>query len=244
MWLSGTTRTLTTLSITCWGFYTKNIAGAWCRPPFFPELETLELRGCGFTKDTQVDWLERQKKLRSLILDDCAIIDGLVLNDESLTREPHWSVEVVMMKGRQVQFYKTRWSQYFRMLSQLPQLKEFRIGSSRVRQPGEEGPRFESERSKGPPFKQPAAKFLFGLFPDRYLMMSDATAACQWLLRNTPQVRRGTDQLDEADRDALRSLLQKIGQTVDEDATSDHAGYVEDLIGKVKAKDSSKGMWK
>lgn len=33
------------------------------------------------------------------------------------------------------------------------------------------------------------------------------------------------------DRDALRALLQKIGQTVKEHVESDHAGYVKRLTG-------------
>jgi hypothetical protein len=124
------------------------------------------------------------------------------------------------------------------MKEDLPQLKHFEFGSSRVRAAGEEGPFFQSERHDGPSFNVPS-KFLFGLFPDRYLKLGEDTgcACCSWVLRNEPQQRpkRQGLILDTPDRDALRRLLQKIGQVVQEDADSDHAGYVRKLMGRVKA---------
>lgn len=239
-------RTLRNLSITCWGFYIKNIAGAGCHTGlFFPFLESLELRGCVFTSDFQLHWINRHgRTLSSLKLDDCAIADRFVLwpipGGGIRIDCCHASLRVVD-NGRsgQVRLYNTRWAHYFdKMRENLPQLKHFEIGSSRVRAPGEEGPFFQSERHDGPPFNIPS-RLLFGLFPDRYLKMSEnaGCSCCSWLLRNEDH-RRPKRQgllLDNPDRDALRRLLQKIGQVVTEDADSDHAGYVRKLMGRVKA---------
>lgn len=49
-------------------------------------LESLELRGCGFTPDCQINWILRHSPiLRSLKFDDCAIVHRLVLWPTRLT---------------------------------------------------------------------------------------------------------------------------------------------------------------
>lgn len=245
-WVESTTMTLRNLSITCWGFYIRNIAGAFCHAGFsFPFLESLELRGCGFTADFQLNWIIRHgRTLRSLKFDDCAIVHRLVLWPQPRGRimadHCHASLRIVDDGPRdKVRLYNSRWAQYFdRMKNELPQLKHFEMGSSRVRAPGEEGPSFKSEVHDGPPFNKPP-QFLFGLFPDRYLKMSEVTGCpcCSWMLQNVKQQRpkRQGLILDNPDRDALRKLLQKIGQSVQEDTDSDHSGYVRGLMGRVKA---------
>lgn len=244
-----TMRTLRKLSITCWGFYIKNIAGAGCgQAMFLPSLESLELRGCGFTADTQLDWIIRHgRTLTYLKLDDCAIVHRLVMwcSPQGVVRADHChaSLRIVNDGPRgKVRLYNTRWSQYFdKMEEQLPQLKHFEMGSSRVRAPGEEGPSFMSEEHHGPELNRPS-QFLFGLFPDRYLKMVDKAGCpcCSWVLGSAEQEgpKRQKLLLDDSDREALRGLLQKIGQSVHEDADSDHAGYVRKLMGRVKADNS------
>jgi hypothetical protein len=247
-------RSLRNLSITCWGFYIKNIAGADNREALFlPFLESLELRGCGFTADYQLDWITRHgRTLTHLKLDDCAIVHRLVLwvAPHGVVRvEPsHASLRIVDDGPKdKVRVYNTRWDQYFdKMKEKLPQLRHFEIGSSRVRGPGEEGPSFRSEKHHGPSFNKPS-QFLFGLFPDRYLKMVDVSgcSCCSWVLGNAEQEgpKRQTLLVDNSDREALRGLLQKIGQSVHEDADSNHAGYVRKFMGRVKADESqpSKG---
>lgn len=249
-----TMRTLRNLSITCWGFYIKNIAGAGCgQGMFLPSLESLELRGCGFTADSQLDWITKHgRTLSHLKLDDCSIVHRLVLwsTPQGVARVDHCHATLRVVddwpRGK-VRVYNTRWAQYFeKMKQQLPRLKRFEMGSSRVRAPGEEGPLFTSEGHHGPPLNKPS-QFLFGLFPDRYLKMADEAGCrcCSWVLGNAEQEvpKRQKLLLDDSDREALRGLLQKIGQSVHKDADSDHAGYVRKLMGRVKAGNSqpSKG---
>jgi hypothetical protein len=248
-WVEPTIQTLRHLSITCWGFYTKNVAGACSYGGFFvPMLESLELRGCGFTADFQLDCIVRHgRTLHSLKFDDCAIINRLVLwrpaRGVTIADRAHASLHVVDDGPKdQVRLYNTRWAQYFdKIKEKMPRLKHFEIGSSRARAPGEEGPCFQSEQYSGPSFHKPST-FLFGLFPDRYLKMGDASgcACCSWVLQNKPQERpkRQGLILDNSDRDALRGLLEKIGQSVQEDADSGHAGYVRGLMGRVRAGES------
>ncbi|KAJ5159950.1 uncharacterized protein N7482_006954 [Penicillium canariense] len=249
-WIAPTRLTLRNLTITCWGCYIKNIAGAFCHTGFFfPWLRFLELRGCGFTADFQLDWIIRHgRTLRSLKLDDCAIVNRLMLWRFQLpmrlqAADPHSSLRVVQNEsGRRIRLYNTRWAQYFDAMKQnMSQLRHFEFGSSRIREPGEEGPPFESERSKGPPFDK-APQFMFGLFQDRYLQADEETECrcCSWVFRTVVQhgPKRQRRLVDDPDRAALRALLQKIGQSVPEDAQSDHAGYVRGLMGLVKAKES------
>ncbi|CEJ58528.1 hypothetical protein PMG11_07182 [Penicillium brasilianum] len=245
-WIKPTMRTLQNLSITCWGFYLRNIAGAVFHTGLFlPFLESLELRGCAFTSDYQLSWITRHgRTLSALKLDDCAIVDRLVLWPRS-SGEVGIDVSLASLRvvdngrGGKVRLYNTRWAHYFdKMKEDLPQLKHFEFGSSRVRAAGEEGPFFQSERHDGPSFNVPS-KFLFGLFPDRYVKLGEDSGChcCSWVLQNEPQQlpKRQGLILDNPDRDALRRLLQKIGQVVQEDADSDHAGYVRKLMGRVKA---------
>lgn len=227
----------------------KNVAGACSYGGFFvPMLESLELRGCGFTADFQLDCIVRHgRTLHSLKFDDCAIINRLVLwrpsRGVTIADRAHASLHVVDDGPKdQVRLYNTRWAQYFdKIKEKMPRLKHFEIGSSRARAPGEEGPCFQSEQYSGPSFHKPST-FLFGLFPDRYLKMGDASgcACCSWVLQNKPQERpkRQGLILDNSDRDALRGLLEKIGQSVQEDADSGHAGYVRGLMGRVRAGES------
>lgn len=237
IWLKGVIHTLRHLSITCWGFYIKHITGSEYTH-VFPQLESLELRGCAFTSDQQINWLLRHRKLRSLVLDDCTIVYKLHLRDRNPQIEDCASVDLVIEQGGAMQEYQATWSQFFDRLNSLTELRHFKFGSSRVRQRGEEGPVFESEHHAGPPLGQ-SAKFLLGLFPDRYLHLADGTAACQWVLRPPKEsVIRPywVTTSQEPDKAALVSLLKSLGQDIKWNDTSNHAGYVRDLIGKVKQK--------
>lgn len=214
---------------------------------FFPWLESLELRGCGFTADCQLNWILRHSPtLRSLKFDDCAIVHRLVLwptlrGGRLAGDYRHEETSHIVDDGPKdkVRLYNTRWADYFdKMKENLRNLKQFEIGSSRIRALGEEGPSFQSEMFDGPSFNE-RSQFLFGLFPDRYLKMAERSACtcCSWTLQNVQQERPKRQRLilDNSDRDALRALLHKTAQSVKENVDSNHAGYVRGLMGWVKA---------
>lgn len=202
-----------------------------------PRLQSLELRSCGFTSNKALLWiLHHGDMLRSLKLDDCAIIYAMELCPSSKAEESVIQISREIDGCRVYQIYTGLWAQWFRAMGNgLPFLRRFEFGSSRVRAPGEQGPRFKSEASVGPKFGC-TNQFLFGLFPDRYLEMKDGTADIPWILRPLGRCRKFRDppQSDEFDRRALRRLLQVIGQVVAEDVTSSHAAKVRDLMGFVE----------
>lgn len=91
----------------------------------------------------------------------------------------------------------------------------------------------------GPGSKYPT-KFLFGHFPDRSWAMCEVYM-CDWVLEPLKQDKRRPPQSHKNDSAALRALLEKIGETVQEDDSSNHTGYMERLIGYVAAnRDSEK----
>lgn len=202
-----------------------------------PHLQSLELRGCGFTCSQPLLWILRHgDTLRSLKLDDCAIIYSLELVPKSKAEECY-QVKLEVDGGQVYQIYHAVWAHWFRQLANgLPHLRRLEVGSSRVRAPGEEGPKFQSEASVGPKFGH-TNPFLFGLFPDRYLEMKVGTSDIPWILRPRGQGRKFKDrpESDEEDLVTLRRLLQVTGQMVRENDTSNHAARVNNLIGSVEA---------
>lgn len=201
-----------------------------------PHLQKLELRSCGFTNSEVLLWiLRRGDTLRSLKFDDCAIIYSLELCPCSKPQDSSGQLTREIDGGRVYQLYNGLWAEWFRALGNgLPCLQRFEFGSSRVRAPGEIGPRFKSEASMGPKFGH-TNQFLFGLFPDRYLEMKDGTLDIPWILRPLGRGRKFKDppQSNE-DESALRRLLQVIRQTVRENDTSSHAAKVRGLMGSVE----------
>jgi hypothetical protein len=123
----------------------------------------------------------------------------------------------------------------------LPHLKRFDFGSSRVRALGEEGPKFKSEASEGPKFGR-VNKFLFGLFPDRYLEMKDGSVRAPWILKTRGQrpYYKEPPVADEPDLAMLRRLLEHTGQVVQENDKSSHASSVDSLIGWVETRSGSR----
>lgn len=230
-------QTLRYLSLSYWGCYMKNTPWRLGSETKLPRLKSLELRSCGFTSTKVLLWiLDHADTLRSLKLDDCAIIYSMELCPSSKAEESAIQISREVDGCRVYQMYTGLWEQWFRALvNGLPHLRRFEFGSSRVRAPGEQGPRFKSESSVGPKFGR-TNQFLFGLFPDRYLEMKDGTADIPWILRPLGQRRKFKDppQSDDVDCLALRHLLQVIGQAVEEDVTSSHAAKVRGLMGSVE----------
>lgn len=201
-----------------------------------PVLECLELRSCGFTSDHTLLWILRHGgTLRSLKLDDCAIIFSIELGAIGLAETDTAHVTIEFNGSKVNQRYRILWATWFQaMANGLPCLRQFQFGSSRVRAPGEIGPVFRSENPEGPKFGH-TNEFLFGLFPDRYHEMKDGEENFPWALRQGPRRRRKAHPAaDEGDLAALRRLLKSIGQVVWENDTSSHAASVNNLIGSVE----------
>jgi hypothetical protein len=176
------------------------------------------------------------KKLQILILEDCAIVRNLATR--RCNEGPDSSHYIKLGK---VQLYEVQWAQWFEKLKELPDLRNFQIGSSRIRLPGERGPRFLSEINEGPPYAMPSDRFMYGLFPDRYLTMAEGRVECPWILRYYTPSQPGYPAFDGSDRNALRSFLRKIDQSVKEDVDSNHAGRVRELIGHVEPRADGSG---
>ncbi|KAJ5901027.1 uncharacterized protein N7473_005097 [Penicillium subrubescens] len=229
--------TLRHLSLSNWGFYMKNSPGYLADELHLPHLQSLELRSCGFTSSQTLEWiLSHSDTLRSLKFDDCAIIYSMELAPGSRADYLLDDINLGVEGGRVYQLYKLLWAAWFQRLARgLPHLQQFDFGSSRVRAPGERGPKFKSETLVGPRFGH-TTDFLFGLFPDRYLEMKDGANEYPWVLRLISKLRKFEDRpvADEADISALRQLLAVTGQVVQENDTSNHAAKVVDLMGVIE----------
>lgn len=216
----------------------KNPSRSIARDIFLPVLESLELRSCGFTSDYTLSWMLRHAAtLRSLKLDDCAIIFSLELGPTGPAETETAHMAIDLNAGRVDQVYRllwATWATWFQVIAnRLSHLRQFEFGSSRVRAPGEIGPKFRSEISEGPTFGH-TNQFLFGLFPDRYLEMKDGDQNTPWVLRRKSRRKcKPRPAADEDDLAALRSLLERIGQVVRENDASSHAANVDNLIGSV-----------
>ncbi|KAJ5097671.1 hypothetical protein N7456_008392 [Penicillium angulare] len=220
------------LSISCWGFYGRR---GEMELPRFQSLKSLEFRGVAFTSSYDLTWIEAHSlNLRSLVLIDCAIIYRLELKRQSIEGSFN-GVKVVPNDQKGVQHYKMRWHDWFKVFRTNLNLENFQIGSNRVRAAGEKGPVFESESKKGPGFQE-TPQFLFGLFPDRYLMMNEGNCKTPWKLECPSGPQKSPPQCDLKDLTALSKLMHRIGQFVEGDATSSHAGYVKKWMGHVKPK--------
>jgi hypothetical protein len=204
-----------------------------------PNLESLELRECTFFSDLELKWILAHKDtLRSLTFDDCAMLYCLQMDlDNEFASRSFWPRGDT--KGNvNMMFSYTRWQGWFhKFRAALPHLNDFQFGSSRIRAPGERVPPadfFESERVKGPCFEQ-KPKFLLGLFPDRYLELKQNLKIAPWVVDPVAKKYKKRPTCDKADVVALRLLLKNTKQlNAEENATSDHTVYVEDLLGHVK----------
>lgn len=213
----------------------KNITGDSSTRPF-PKLEILELRGCAFTSRRQVEWVLKHRTLRSLTLDDCTIVYKLRLRDRNPTTEDRRN-DLVFEKGGAMQEFKYTWRDFFISLpAQMNNLRQLKFGSSRIRQ-FDDISIYESESRVGPPLKQPAGKFLFGVFPDRYMHLQDGEDKCRWMLRPGKKSVSRPDwvKLSElGDRNALGWLCMRLQQEVIWNDTTDHAAYVVNGFGRVR----------
>jgi hypothetical protein len=242
-WILPAMFTLRHLSLTCWGFYMVE----WTRfgnyvgrdRILLPNLESLELGGCTFISDLELNWILAHKNtLRSRKFDDCAIIYCLQMGLDNDFANLSRATRVETKGNMRLQLFHSQWQEWFhKFRAGLPHLNDFQFGSSRIHAPGEQGPPaefFQSERVKGPRFEQ-KPKFLMGLFPDGYLEMKQNLIIAPWIVDPVARTYKKRPTCDKADVVALRLLLKHTKQLgVEENATSDHAGYVQNLLGHVK----------
>ncbi|GLI72680.1 hypothetical protein PoHVEF18_000861 [Penicillium ochrochloron] len=247
-WILPAMSTLRHLSLTCWEFYMVE----WTRfgnyvsrdQNLLPNLESLELGGCTFISDLELNWILAHKNtLRSLKLDDCAMIYYLQMDLDNDFANLSRATRAETKGNVRLQFFHSRWQEWFhKFRAGLPHLNDFQFGNSWIRAPGEEGPPaafFQSERVKGPRFEQ-KPKFLLGLFPDRYLEIKQNLIIAPRIVDPVSSTYKKRPTCDKVDVVALRLLPKHTKQLgVEENATSDHAGYVEDLLGHVKPREQA-----
>lgn len=193
-----------------------------------PNLKSLELGSIAFTSDAPLEWiLSHAPTLRSLVFQDYAMVYSMELRTICPVGRANAGASVQW----RAHWYWDKWFKEFQ--TKLPELEHFGFGSRRVRSPGEEGPVYVSELLKGPAFWE-REKFLFGLFPDRYIAMAAGTEACPWILRPPRAHHPRVPTNGRRDHVALRSLMWSIGQGFEETDKSTHAAYVERLSGLVR----------
>lgn len=213
-WLQPTLATLHHLTLYCdhyFGFWPKldlsNI--------HFPLLKTLALGNYSFVQDSQLDWiLSHGSTLRELYFDDCMIIYKAHIYEENLGRcsIPTTQMEkevdrVGYLQDRYKYTYAKRWHHYFEACSSgLPHLRHFSFGSGNW----DDGAPFEEE-----------GRMRNKLHGERYYLCRDGTGPSPYIYpdNNTDPERPLCDQ---EDRDALHSLLKKIGQRIIEDSAEQY----------------------
>ncbi|KAJ5106975.1 hypothetical protein N7456_003650 [Penicillium angulare] len=223
--------------------------------PFMPNLKRLELRQIIFTSDKVFKWIiSHGKTLESLVLDDCSIMYSRQIPDHKVVEEPDKAILFIDAKedGKAVEvpveITYMRWAHWLdRFKVELPHLRVFKIGSSRIRTDADSHPACGEEKTK--PTLNHYPEFLFGLFPDRYL-----AAEIKHVII-TPKGRHEGDfttlvsrdqtipyeywidaKDDEEDHKALCSLVYKLKLDVPETTGSAHCGYVKDFMGRVTSK--------
>ncbi|KAB8226523.1 hypothetical protein BDV33DRAFT_186595 [Aspergillus novoparasiticus] len=206
-WLKPTMGSLEHLTIYCdnyWGFFPKlDLNGI-----HFPRLKTLALGNFGFVQDSQVEWvISHAATLIELYLDDCTI-----LYDKS-------QMEVRIRKdcpqlSKHCRSYEKRWHDLFDAFrTGLPLLRHFRMGTTCW--------------SEGMPFEK-ETKINIGLMNDRYMACYDGYGPSPYITGHHTYAddEKAAPECDEEDRNALRLLLQSIGQTA---SNSWSIGYREFL---------------
>ncbi|KAL4890879.1 F-box domain protein [Aspergillus ambiguus] len=224
-WLAPAANSLQHLSLVgqdYFGFYPKlDLSGI-----HFPHLKSLSLGNYTFSDDSQVEWiLSHAATLEELFFDDCAVLYDVAIYEENLGRCAISKDETgfrrddsQFLERKYFRFWDRRWHHLFHTFAEkLPNLRRFTMGSGRWRY----GAPFEKEED-----------IRVGLFINRYMTCYDGYGPSCYIVRNhtLQEGERVSPECDREDQEALRMLLQKLGQTVQENYTMDDGSNVKDLV--------------
>ncbi|KAF7626505.1 F-box domain protein [Aspergillus flavus] len=223
-WLKPTMGSLENLTIYCdnyWGFFPKlDLKGI-----HFPRLKTLALGNFGFAQDAHVEWIvSHEATLAELYLDDCTILYDVGITKENIGRCSFEKTEMEVRiredcpsLSKHYRSYEKRWHDLFDTFrTRLPLLRHFRMGTTCW--------------SDGMPFEK-EANINIGLMNDRYMVCYDGYGPSPYMTGrgNARDNEKVAPECDEEDRNALRLLLQSIGQSAPESWSVDYR-EVEDLL--------------
>ena len=217
----GSLQKLSLYSTLYWGFYpVVNLEGI-----HFPNLKSLTLGNFSFYDDKQLDWITSHSTLEELYLDDCTILFYIMVfrdedespycpiarSDMQINPESDWELDYT---------YARRWHDYFSAIQTgLPQLREFGFGINKAW----DGPTLPFEREK---------EIVPALKRDRYMVFDCGTGPYQFMEQmcesESPASQRPS--CDEEDRDALKTLYEKIGKQVDYGTFQTGRHMVENLM--------------
>ncbi|KAF9888943.1 hypothetical protein FE257_008112 [Aspergillus nanangensis] len=212
LWLAPAANSLQHLSLVgreYFGFYPKlDLSGI-----HFPRLKSLSLGNFTFSDDSQIDWiLSHADTLEELYLDDCIILYDVAIYDSNLHRcaiskdETESRVDDSQYSGRKhFRAWDRRWHHIFTTFAEkLPNLRRFVMGSSGW--------------FHGAPFEK-EEEIRVDLFDDWYMYMAcyDGYGPTCYMNDDVDpeQGEREPPKCNEEDREALRMLLRKVGQTVE-----------------------------
>ncbi|RHZ54879.1 F-box protein [Aspergillus thermomutatus] len=213
VWLKPSASSLEHLTLYCgnyFGFYPK----LELSEVHFPHLESLAFGNYCFVRDSQLEWIvSHAATLTDLYFDDCAILYDVCLAEEHMAdRCPFKKSEMETRRkddGRTRRkyylSYDKRWHHYFDCFrTKLPLLRHFVIGSS--------------DWYQGVPFEK-EAEITIGLFKNRYMACYDGYGPSPYLEPDfvPHEWEKEGPKCDEEDRDSLRLLLEKTGQSLVED---------------------------
>ncbi|KAL5336351.1 hypothetical protein BJX70DRAFT_282656 [Aspergillus crustosus] len=180
----------------------------------FPRLKSLALGNYTFVRDAQLEWiLSLGETLEELYLDDCPILFEVAIYPDTKPRtslDPNSYKDHPKFQRKTHAYYNTRWADYLRAFNErLPHLKHFRLGHNPHWWEDDTTP-FEKE-------DQIRIKFY-----ESYMVYCDGFGPSQYMERLIYDSTEGYDDGEklkpsEEDEAALKELLTKLGQTVDED---------------------------
>ncbi|OQE44846.1 hypothetical protein PENCOP_c002G04342 [Penicillium coprophilum] len=196
---------------------------------FFPRLKTLSLGNFCFFHDCQIDWiLKHGDTLEEIYFDECAIFYDFCIIEENLDACALPRNTLVRREGSNSLYgsFEKRWHDIFDLFAErLPKLRHFRIGRSNWHT----NIPFEQERD-----------IKVGLHHNRYMCCYDGWGPSPYMeggdLKNLANLKDGwrlSPECDDEDRAALRKLLAKLGQSVQENYwDSYYDDYIVDLVQK------------
>ncbi|OOQ90346.1 F-box domain protein [Penicillium brasilianum] len=195
---------------------------------FFPRLKTLSLGNFCFFHDTQIDWiLKHGDTLEEIYFDDCAVLYDFGMMEQNVDACALPRDTLVRRDGDNISLYgsfEKRWHHIFDLFAEkLPKLRHFRIG--------------HSNWSPDIPFEQ-EMDIRVGLYFNRYMCCYDGYGPTPYMEGENPKKRttlenewRPSPECDDEDRAALRKLLAKLGQSVQESYSDTRFGdRIVDLV--------------